>query len=62
MLSTPPNTSPVERGYSKLEMVCDKRRNHLKPINVENLFLLAVLNVPIKEATDYKEEISYLEK
>ena len=26
MISTPPNTSPLERSYTKLEMVCQKRR------------------------------------
>ena len=38
MLSSPANTSPVECCYTFLELVTSKRRNHLKPENLETLF------------------------
>ena len=38
MLSTAGNTSPLERGYTHLEMIAAKRRNHLSPEHLETLF------------------------
>ena len=61
MIATPPNTSPLERGYSFLEMVCSKRRNRLSSENIETLFLLATLKLPIRSANDYSHEIKRLE-
>ena len=61
MLSSPANTSPVEHGYAFLEMVESKRRNHLKPENLETLFLLSALKVPVKAISCYESEIKYLE-
>ena len=58
MLSMAPNTGWVERGYSILEMICSKRRNCLDPVNMEPLFLLAVLKLSIKSSGDYKNEIA----
>ena len=62
LLATPCNTSCVERGYSYLQMVCAPRRNHLKPENLETLFLLAALKLPVKTSMEYQEEIKILEK
>ena len=39
-----------------------RRRNHLKPENLETLFLLSALKVPIKSVTNYQAEIKYLEE
>ena len=38
-----------------------KRKNHLKPENLETLFLLSALKMPIKSVTSYQTEIKYLE-
>ena len=38
------------------------RRNHLKPENLETLFLLAALKMFIKSVTSYQAEIKYLEE
>ena len=60
MMATPPNTSPVERGYSSLQMVATKRRNALHPTNLETLFLLAALkkNMPVKKPDCYVREVN----
>ena len=34
-----------------------KRRNHLKPEDLETLFLLSALKMPIKSVTSYQAEI-----
>ena len=44
MVSTPANTSPLERSFTKLQLVAAKRRNHFTPTNLETLFLLAAIN------------------
>ena len=62
MIATPPNTSPVERGYTNLEMVAAKRRNHMSSENLETLFLLSTLKVPVRGPDDYKKEIELLQK
>ena len=38
-----------------------KRRNHLKPENLETPFLLSALKIPIKSLTNYRAKIKYLE-
>ena len=38
-----------------------KRRNHLKPENLETPFLLSALKMPIKSLTNYRAKIKYLE-
>ena len=53
MLATPPNTSPVEQGYSKLEMVCDKRCRHVSPQNLETLRMLPVMNLVTVTPVDH---------
>ena len=39
-----------------------KRRNRLKPENLETLFLLSGLNIHIMSVTSYQAEIKYLEE
>ena len=39
-----------------------KTRNHLKPENLETLFLLSALKMPITSVTSYQAEIKYLEE
>jgi hypothetical protein len=62
MLCTSGNTSPLERGYTHLEMVAAKRRNRLKPENLEVLFLLAALKIVPKTADKYSKEVQRLIK
>ena len=61
MLSSPANTSPVERGYTFLKMVASKRRNRLKPENLEIPFLISALKASVKAISCYEFEINYLE-
>ena len=61
LLCTPPNTSPVERGYTYLQMVVAKRRNHLCSESIETLFMLASLKLPSRKLNEYEEEIKLLE-
>ena len=42
LMSISPNTSPLERSYSKLSKICYKDRNRLGQSNLEALYLLAV--------------------
>ena len=53
--------SSVECDHTFLEMVASKRRNHLKPGNLETLFFLSALKVPVKANSCYESEIKYLE-
>ena len=62
MLCTAANTSPVERGYTILQMVCAKRRNRITPANLEILFLLGTLKIPVKSPEKYSSEIERLRK
>ena len=39
-----------------------KRKNHLKPENLETVFLLSALQMPIKSVTSYQTEVKYLEE
>ena len=56
MLCAAANTSPVERGYTILQMVRSKRRNWITSENLEVLFLLGTLKIPIKNPEDYENE------
>ena len=53
LLSTTANTSPVERGFTYLEMVASTRRLHFKPENLETLLLLSAskVRIPKEEGT-----------
>ena len=53
LMGAAPNTSPLERSYSKLTKICYKDRNRLGKVNLEALYLLAVHNI----SDDIKEEI-----
>ena len=61
MVSVAVNSGWVERSYSYLEMVCQKKRNRLNIGNLKDLFFLAVLKLPPKECLYYKEEIKTLQ-
>ena len=56
MLVTPANTSPLERSYSGLEMICTPRRNHLGNNHLECLYLLSTLQLPVKRSCGYQRE------
>ena len=62
LISSPANTSCIERGFTFLEMICSKRRNHITPSHLETLFLLASLKIPVKSLNEYSKEIDILEK
>ena len=62
MLCTAANTSPVERGYTILQMVTSKRRNRIASENLELLFLLGTLKIPVKNPENYENERKHLEK
>ena len=63
MVATAANTSPLERSYTKLQMVAAKRRNHFESKNLETLYLLAALNKELKprKPLEYVEELKLLE-
>ena len=60
ILCTPPKTSPMERGYTYLQMIAAKQGNHLCSENIETLFMLASLKLPSRKLSEY-EEIKLLE-
>ena len=45
LLAFSPSTGPLERSYSKLGKICYKDRNRMSDINIETLYLLAVLQI-----------------
>ena len=49
LLAFSPSTGPLERSYSKLGKICYKDRNRLSDINIETLYLLAVLQINDKD-------------
>ena len=57
MTAIPVNTGWIEWAYSKLEMICTKRRNKLLVHNIRNKFFLNVLSFPQHSTTEYTEEI-----
>ena len=62
LLATAGNTSPLERGYTYLEMIASKRRNKISPEHLETLFLLTALKIPIKGAGEYRKEVARCNK
>ena len=61
MISIPPNTGWVERSYSMLEMICQKRRNKMAIDTLRPLFMLAVLKLPVRnDAFDYSNDMDNL--
>ena len=62
LIATPANTSPVEAGYTLLEIICAKHRNRPNAENVEAIFILANLKLNIKDPMEYEKEIERLEK
>ena len=45
LLAISPSTGPLERSYSKLAKICYKDRNRISDVNLETLYLLAVLQI-----------------
>ena len=61
MMSVPPNSGWVERAYSYLEQICQKKRNRMtveKPL--KELFFLALLKLDPKPTAGYTNEIKIL--
>ena len=61
MFSILPNTSIIERSYSHLSIICDKRRSHLKDKSLECLYMLKSLNIQPKQWNEYENVIKLLE-
>ena len=60
LISSFSNTSPIERSYSILEMICSKRRSALSPELLETLYLLG--NLKIDSSTfEYEKKIELME-
>ena len=57
MIAIPVNTGWILWPYSKLEMICIKRRNKLLVDNIRNEFFLNILSFPHRSTTAYTEEI-----
>ena len=62
MLIVPPNTRWIERGYSTLEMIWQKRCNKLGIYTMASLFFLAVLQLKVKDSFSYEGERKCLQK
>lgn len=61
MISVPPNSGWVERAYSYLQMICQKRRNQMKIEKpLKELFFLALLKLKPKDSQGYSNEIKIL--
>ena len=49
MMSIPPNTGWIERSYSLLEIICQKKKKQDGIRNNEEPFFLAVLKLPVRD-------------
>ena len=56
-VAIPVNAGWIQQAYSKLEMICIKRRNKLLVDNIRNEFFVNVLSFPQCSTTEYTEEI-----
>ena len=61
MLCVPPNTSPVGRRYTYLQMIANKQRNPLSNEHLKALSLTAALKLPAKNPYEYEQEIKLAE-
>ena len=59
LFAVSPSTGPLERSFSGLAKICYKDRNSIKSVNLENLYILAVLKNP---KIDFKRAREILEK
>ena len=57
MMRIPPNTGWIERSYSLLEIICQKRRNQMALETMRNLFFLTMLKLPVRDCFSYDKEI-----
>ena len=57
MIAIPVNTGWIKWAYSKMKMICTKRRTKLLVDNIRNEFFLNVLSFPQRSTTEYAEEI-----
>ena len=58
ILATPPNSTWAECIYSKLEQLCQKRRNQIDVNHPKDQFFLELLNLPVKECMVYEKDIN----
>ena len=59
LIASAANTSPLERSYSILEIVCAKRRSSMTPEHMELFYLLGVLKITLKSPFDYQKEVNF---
>ena len=57
MIAIPVNKGWIEQVYSKLKMICTKRRNKLLVDNIKNKFFLNVLSFSEHFTIAYTKEI-----
>ena len=62
MIATAANISPLERSYTYLQMVAEKRRNCVKPANLDVWYLIAAHKIQVKSADQYGKERERLKK
>ena len=63
LISTPANSSLIERAYSTLEIICAKRRSRLTPEHIESLFMLSALKLGLWDVEAYVEAcLKFLDK
>ena len=60
MISIATNSGWVERAYSILDQVCQKKRNRINIDNLKEIFFLALLKLEPKDCLNYKREIEVL--
>ena len=57
MLNIPPNTGWVEREYSVLENICQKRQNRLEVGLLMHHFFISLLKLHIRDSFGYSKEL-----
>ena len=62
MMRIPPNTGWIERSYSLLEIICQKRRNQMALETMRNLFFLTMLKLPVRDCFSYDKEIERMSR
>ena len=57
MISILPHSGWVERAYSYLDQLCQKKRNHLNIGNLKELFFFAILKLQPKDSFSYEKKL-----
>ena len=64
MVVTPDNISLLEQSHTRIQVIAAKRKKHLKPNNLEVLYLLASLKDQVEppDPEKYEKAIKQLQK